>query len=104
MYRGYIDNGKLQVAIERCTLQRDDMFLAEVEMCTWFHHLHLVSFIRFCNDCDQTILVYEYLVKGNLSETSMERAKILFRGKRGLRSASVLRKQYNTFILILRSQ
>ena len=104
MYRGYIDNGKLQVAIERCTQQSEDMFLKEVEMRSQLHHLHMVSFIGYCNDSDQTILVYEYLVKGNLSETSMERAKILFRGKRGLRSASVLRKQYNTFILILRSQ
>ena len=96
MYRGYIDNGKLQVAIERCTLQRDDMFLAEVERCTRFHHLHTVSFIRYCKDSNETILMYEYMY--------MEQVKILFHGKRGLRSTSVLRKDYNTFIVILRSQ
>ncbi|GFY86940.1 malectin/receptor-like protein kinase family protein [Actinidia rufa] len=49
IYIGYIDNRKLQVAIERCTLQRD-MFLAEVEMRTRFHHLHMVSFIGHCKD------------------------------------------------------
>ncbi|GFY86949.1 malectin/receptor-like protein kinase family protein [Actinidia rufa] len=67
MYRGYIDNGKIQVAIERCTQQSENMFLKEVEMRSQLRHLHMVSFIGYCNDSDETILVYEYLVKGNLS-------------------------------------
>ncbi|GFY86936.1 malectin/receptor-like protein kinase family protein [Actinidia rufa] len=60
IYIGYIDNRKLQVAIERCTLQRD-IFLVEVEMRTRFHHLHMVSFIGHCKDSYETILVYEYM-------------------------------------------
>ncbi|XP_057491415.1 probable receptor-like protein kinase At5g38990 [Actinidia eriantha] len=66
MYRGYIDNRELQVAIERRTQQSENMFLKEVEMRSQLRHLHMVSFIGYCNDSDETILVYEYLVKGNL--------------------------------------
>ncbi|KAL7221449.1 hypothetical protein ACSBR1_023414 [Camellia fascicularis] len=67
IFRGYIDDGKLQVAIERCTKESENKFHEEVEVRSGLHYLHIVSFIGYCDDCDETILVYEYVAKGNLT-------------------------------------
>ncbi|XP_052204450.1 putative receptor-like protein kinase At5g39000 [Diospyros lotus] len=68
MYRGYIDNGGLQVAIERRITESENKFLEEVVMRSRIHHLHLVTFIGYCEDSGETIIVYEYMVKGSLRD------------------------------------
>lgn len=75
MYRGYIDNGKLQVAIERCTKESEHNFLEEVELRSRLHHPHMVSFIGYCKESDETIFVFEYIEKGNLSNHLHGRGK-----------------------------
>ncbi|XP_047317299.1 receptor-like protein kinase FERONIA [Impatiens glandulifera] len=75
MYRGYIDNGYLQVAIERlATANNKSKFLQEVELLLLrsqqlYHHRNLVPFIGYCKDEDENemLLVYQYMARGDLS-------------------------------------
>lgn len=70
VYRGLIDDGATTVAIKR--LNRESKqgaaeFWTEVGMLSQLRHTHLVALIGYCNDCEDMILVYEYIAHGILA-------------------------------------
>ncbi|KAI8534168.1 hypothetical protein RHMOL_Rhmol10G0068100 [Rhododendron molle] len=71
VYRGLIDSGATTVAIKRLnstSKQGAHEFWTEIEMLSELHHTHLVSLIGYCNDCQEMILVYEYMAHGTLAD------------------------------------
>lgn len=70
VYKGVIDNGTITVAIKRLnrtSRQGAPEFWTEVEMLSKFRHSHLVSLIGYCNNCNEMILIYEYMIQGTLA-------------------------------------
>ncbi|XP_017217576.1 receptor-like protein kinase FERONIA isoform X2 [Daucus carota subsp. sativus] len=69
VYKGYLDNGTYPVAIKRLnqsSRQGANEFQTEIRMLSNLRHVHLVPLIGYCNDGDEMILVYEYMVNGTL--------------------------------------
>ncbi|KAJ0677348.1 putative protein kinase RLK-Pelle-CrRLK1L-1 family [Helianthus annuus] len=98
VYKGTITNGAniLTVAIKRLdstSTQGASEFWAEVNMFSNLRHCHLVSFIGYCNDGLEMILVYEYMPNGTLEDhlhkrqtplSWVQRLKISIGAARGL--------------------
>ncbi|KAM7500907.1 hypothetical protein LguiA_025321 [Lonicera macranthoides] len=60
VYKGVLDDGAITVAIKRLnhmSKQGAVEFLTEIEMLSKFRHHNLISFIGFCDDCDEMILI-----------------------------------------------
>ncbi|XP_028051335.1 probable LRR receptor-like serine/threonine-protein kinase At5g65240 isoform X2 [Camellia sinensis] len=83
VYKGFIDNGATAVAIKRLKAESNQgaqEFWNEVKMLSKLRHTHLVSLIGQCNDCQEMILVYEYMARGTLADhlykTSRNQTKI----------------------------
>ncbi|KAM7462752.1 hypothetical protein LguiA_030873 [Lonicera macranthoides] len=71
VFKGVIDNGKITVAIKRLnpmSKQGAPEFLAEIKMLSTIRHSNIVSLIGYCDDCDEMILVYEYMIHGTLGD------------------------------------
>ncbi|KAL7164098.1 hypothetical protein ACSBR2_040081 [Camellia fascicularis] len=69
--QGHISHGNLDVAIKRwkegTSRQSNlDQFRAEIQVHSHLRHLHIVSLIGYCNDKQESILVYKYFVHGSL--------------------------------------
>ncbi|KAM7506199.1 hypothetical protein LguiB_005103 [Lonicera macranthoides] len=71
VYKGVIADGTVTVAIKRLSpmsRQGAPQFWTEVELLSKFRHSHLVSLIGYYNDCNEMILVYEYMACGSLAD------------------------------------
>ncbi|KAL8105161.1 hypothetical protein AgCh_029092 [Apium graveolens] len=71
-YKGMIDNGATTVAIKRLSViskqAGGSAFSTEIEMLSKFRHSHLVTLIGYCDESHETILVFEYISHGTLSD------------------------------------
>ncbi|GMP55456.1 hypothetical protein CsSME_00020268 [Camellia sinensis var. sinensis] len=79
VYKGFIDNGATAVAIKRLKAESNqgaEEFWNEVKMLSKLRHTHLVSLIGQCNDCQEMILVYEYMARGTLADHLYKITKI----------------------------
>ncbi|XP_037497120.1 receptor-like protein kinase FERONIA [Jatropha curcas] len=71
VYKGYIDNESITVAIKRLdssSKQGTREFTTEIEMLSQVRHVNLVSLIGYCIDEGEMILIYDYLINGTLAE------------------------------------
>lgn len=75
VYKGYIDGGERVVAIKRMNPERISKLdlpkkmrklEIEIETLSQLHHHHLVSLVGYCNDKNEMILVYDYMINGSL--------------------------------------
>ncbi|KAM7461372.1 hypothetical protein LguiA_029493 [Lonicera macranthoides] len=71
VYKGVLDNGAITVAIKRLNLESSKQgaveFHTEIEMLSKFRHRNLISLIGYCDDCNEMIIVYEYMTRGALA-------------------------------------
>ncbi|XP_063937398.1 LOW QUALITY PROTEIN: uncharacterized protein LOC108221561 [Daucus carota subsp. sativus] len=66
-----IDFKEKMVAVKRAksmSKQGSKEFLTEIKMLSQFQHSHLVSLVGYCDDCEEMILVYDYLPSGTLAD------------------------------------
>ncbi|XP_028796199.1 receptor-like protein kinase FERONIA [Neltuma alba] len=71
VYKGYIDNGTVLLAIKRLKQGFQQVlkeFKTEIEMLSHLRHHHLVSLIGYCNNDNEMILVYEFMAHGTFHE------------------------------------
>ncbi|GFY82562.1 DNA repair-recombination protein [Actinidia rufa] len=71
VYKGFIDNGTITVAIKRLkdeSKQGAKEFWTKVKMLSKLWHTHLVALIGYCKECEEMILVYEYIAHGTLAD------------------------------------
>ncbi|PIN27190.1 Serine/threonine protein kinase [Handroanthus impetiginosus] len=71
VYKGFIDDGAIAVAIKRLNPSSNQgarEFLNEIEMLSKLRYLHLVSFIGYCNQHGEMILIYDYMAHGSLRD------------------------------------
>ncbi|KAJ0703112.1 putative protein kinase RLK-Pelle-SD-2b family [Helianthus annuus] len=63
---------RITVAIKRITSRKGGQgkqeFYEEIEMCTSYQHPNIVPLIGFCDDGDETILVYEHVSERSLND------------------------------------
>jgi len=98
VYKGYIEDGSIPVAIKRLrqgSQQGACEFVNEIQMLSQLRHRHLVSLIGYCCDNKEMILVYDFMGRGNLRDhlygtdnpslSWKERLKICIGAARGLR-------------------
>ncbi|KAI8534170.1 hypothetical protein RHMOL_Rhmol10G0068300 [Rhododendron molle] len=71
VYRGIINEGATIVAIKRLdstSKQGAHEFWTEIEMLSQLQHTHLIALIGYCDDCQEMMLVYEYMAHGTLAD------------------------------------
>ncbi|XP_057481526.1 probable LRR receptor-like serine/threonine-protein kinase MEE39 [Actinidia eriantha] len=71
VYKGFITDGATTVAIKRLNAESKQgakEFWSEISILSKLRHTHLVSLIGYCDDCEEMILVYEYMVNGTLAD------------------------------------
>ncbi|KAL4194282.1 hypothetical protein AMTRI_Chr05g58570 [Amborella trichopoda] len=71
VFHGCLKDGR-QVAVKiRSDNSRQGLkeFMAEIELLMRVHHKYLTTFLGFCEDGNNMILIYEYMSNGNLQET-----------------------------------
>ncbi|THG23093.1 hypothetical protein TEA_013172 [Camellia sinensis var. sinensis] len=78
VYKGFIDNSATAVAIKQLKAESNqgaEEFWNEVKMLSKLRHTHLVALIGQCNDCQEMILVYEYMARGTLADHLYNRSR-----------------------------
>ncbi|XP_076959245.1 uncharacterized protein LOC143635251 isoform X2 [Bidens hawaiensis] len=90
VYKGHLPHSTT-VAVKCLHPKRRDQFFTEIALLTRLRHPNLVSLLGFCNEADETILVYEYMPNGSLDRhitsahlTWSQRLKIAVDAARGL--------------------
>ncbi|PAN18793.1 hypothetical protein PAHAL_3G226300 [Panicum hallii] len=71
VYRGYTRDTMEAIAVKQLDkdgLQGNREFLVEVLMLSLLHHPNLVTLLGYSTDCDQRILVYEFMPLGSLQD------------------------------------
>ncbi|XP_058200903.1 uncharacterized protein LOC131315714 isoform X3 [Rhododendron vialii] len=71
VYKGFIDDSATIVAIKRLNAESKQgagEFWMEVKMLSKLRHANLVALIGYCNECQEMILVYEYIALGTLAD------------------------------------
>ncbi|XP_058201771.1 uncharacterized protein LOC131316428 [Rhododendron vialii] len=71
VYKGFIDDSATMVAIKRLNAESKQgagEFWMEVKMLSKLRHANLVALIGYCNECQEMILVYEYIALGTLAD------------------------------------
>nr|XP_043625101.1 probable serine/threonine-protein kinase PBL19 isoform X2 [Erigeron canadensis] len=96
VYKGEIihSNGQSMVALKRLNRafgQGDPEFWKEIMMLSFYKHENIVSLLGYCDDCDEKILVYEFVSKKSLDLyldkddlNWVQRLKICIGAERGL--------------------
>ncbi|GMP31613.1 hypothetical protein CsSME_00005755 [Camellia sinensis var. sinensis] len=70
-YKAFIGGGATNVAIKRSNAeskQRAAEFWIEIKTLSNIRHRHLVTLIGCSDDCEEMILVYEYMANGTLAD------------------------------------
>ncbi|KAG5527698.1 hypothetical protein RHGRI_028589 [Rhododendron griersonianum] len=71
VYKGFMNYGATVVAIKRLNTeskQGAQEFWSEIKTLSMLRHPHLVTLIGYSDDCDEMILVYEYMANGTLAD------------------------------------
>ncbi|KAL7164109.1 hypothetical protein ACSBR2_040091 [Camellia fascicularis] len=71
VYKGFIDGGATTVAIKRSNAESKQgaaEFWTEIKTFSKLRHTHLVTLIGYSDDCEEMILVYEYMANGTLAD------------------------------------
>ncbi|XP_022844623.1 putative receptor-like protein kinase At5g39000 [Olea europaea var. sylvestris] len=71
VYRGFISKAQKIVAIKRLksnSRQGAREFWTEVETLSQLQHTNIISLIGYCNECQEMILLYEYVPSGTLAD------------------------------------
>ncbi|CAL5431268.1 unnamed protein product [Camellia sinensis] len=71
VYKGFIDGGATTVAIKRSNAESKQgaaEFWTEIKTLSNLRHTHLVTLIGYSDDCEEMILVYEYMANGTLAD------------------------------------
>ncbi|KAI8566818.1 hypothetical protein RHMOL_Rhmol02G0071600 [Rhododendron molle] len=71
VFKGFIDDSATMVAIKRLNAESKQgavEFWMEVKMLSKLRHANLVALIGYCNECQEMILVYEYIALGTLAD------------------------------------
>ncbi|XP_073139809.1 putative receptor-like protein kinase At5g39000 [Henckelia pumila] len=77
VYKGIINNGQDTVAIKRLKYSSNQgarEFWTEIETLSELRHVNLVSLIGYCNEQQEMILVYEYMIHGTLGDHLFKQA------------------------------
>ncbi|KAK2987616.1 hypothetical protein RJ640_011337 [Escallonia rubra] len=69
VYKGFIDDGQTTVAVKRCSMSRQGAFefWTEIEMLSMLRDSHIVPLIGYCDDSQELMLVYKYMLHGTLA-------------------------------------
>ncbi|KAF7129785.1 hypothetical protein RHSIM_Rhsim10G0054600 [Rhododendron simsii] len=71
VYKGFMNYGDTVVAIKRLNTeskQGAEEFWSEIKTLSMLRHPHLVTLIGYSDDCEEMILVYEYMANGTLAD------------------------------------
>ncbi|XP_028087071.1 receptor-like protein kinase FERONIA [Camellia sinensis] len=71
VYKGFIDGGATTIAIKRSNAESKQgatEFWTEIKTLSKLRHTHLMALIGYSDDCEEMILVYEYMANGTLAD------------------------------------
>ncbi|KAL7224023.1 hypothetical protein ACSBR1_025474 [Camellia fascicularis] len=96
VYKGFIDCGATTVAIKRLNAESKQgatEFWTEIKTLSKLRYTHLVTLIGYSDDCEEMILVYEYMANGTLVDHLYKNSRkgngndifIILLGRRGSR-------------------
>ncbi|KAL7224020.1 hypothetical protein ACSBR1_025471 [Camellia fascicularis] len=69
--KGFIDGGATTITIKQLNVESKQgaaEFWTEIKTLSKLRHTHLVTLIGYSNDCEEMILVYEYMANGTLAD------------------------------------